>query len=81
MAPKYGAEDTVRKCHNQKDCQEVQQSKAFPGCVTIISSTRECRNHGYCQAVPQKVQPGSATIENTSRECRNQKILPGSVTT
>ena len=69
-----GVEDTVRACHNQKNCQEVsqskeikkvQQSKAFPGRVTIKISTRECRNYGYCQAVLQKVHPVSATIKST----------------
>ena len=56
-----GAENTIRECHNQKNCQEVsqskehqesEQSKVLPGSVTIKSSVRECRNHGYCQAVP-----------------------------
>ena len=64
---------TARKCHNQKNIMKVQQSKAFPGCVTMKRSTRECRNYGYCQAVLQKVHPGSATIKSTPRECRNQK--------
>ena len=69
-----GIEDTARVCHNQKNCQEVSQSKEhqesatikiFPGRVTIKSSTRECRNYGYCQAVLQKAHPGIATIKST----------------
>ena len=61
---------TARKCHNQKNTKKVQQSKALLGSVT---PKRECRNHGYLEAVPRKVHPGSATIKSTSRECRNQK--------
>ena len=87
MAPKYGAEDTVRECHNQKNCQEVQQSKAFPGCVTIISSTRECRNHGLqgtarqyhkkCnQGVLQlKTHQGSVAIKKYCQEVSQLKYL------
>ena len=68
---------TVRKWHNQKNFKKVQQSKAFPGCVTIKHSTRECGNYYYCQAVLQKVHSVSATIKSTSRECRNQKCCQG----
>ena len=81
-----GVEDTARVCHNQKNCQEVSQSKEHQESATIkrISrtshiqrSTRECRNYGYCQAVLQKVHPGSATIKSTQRKCRNQKFCQG----
>ena len=68
---------TARKCHNQKNIKKVQQSNEFPGRVTIKSSTRECRNYGYCQAVLQKVHPGSATIKSTQRKCRNQTFCQG----
>ena len=81
-----GVEDTVRDLHNQKNCQEVSQSKEHHESATIKSisrmcpmkrSTRECRNYGYCQAVLQKVHPGSATIKSTPRECHNQKYCQG----
>ena len=77
MAPTYGAEDTVRECHNQKNCQEVQQSKAFPGCVTI----RECRNHGQyhkkCnQGVLQlKTHQGSVAIKKYCQGMSQLKYL------
>ena len=65
---------TARKCHNQKNIKKMQQSKALPGSVTL---KRECRDHGYWEAVPQKVHLGSARIKSTSRECRNQKYCQG----
>ena len=68
-------------------CQLVSQSKEYQENATIKStsrkcykikcSNRECRNHRYFQAVPQKVHPRSATIKSTSRECRNQKYCQG----
>ena len=62
-------EDYVRECHNQKNCQEVSQSKEHQESATIKSISRMCHNQTFFQGVPQLlVLPGSTT-KSAFREC------------
>ena len=48
-----GVENTVRECHNQKNCQIVSQSKEHQASATIKSISRTCHNQKFYQGVPQ----------------------------
>ena len=76
------AEDTVTECHNQKNCQDVSQSKQQRESTAIRGIFRKCQN--------QKVLSGSVAIMCTDFKgvlllkvhegVSQSKILPGSVT-
>ena len=81
-----GAEGTVRECHNQKNYQEVSQSKEHQESATIKSTSRKCHTQ---KGVPHSWLLRGSTTKNASRECYNSKyikvvsqskVLPGSVT-
>ena len=82
----YGT-NLVQKCHNQKNCQEVSQSKEHQESATIKSTSRKWHNQkvlpesatimGTARQYHKTVHQGSATIKSTSRECRNQKYCQG----
>ena len=52
-------EDTVRECHNQKNCQEVSQSKEHQESATIKA---------FPNVSQSNVLPGSAAIIGTARQ-------------
>ena len=58
-----GVEDTVRVCHNQKNCQEVSQSKEHQESATIKRISRTSHNQKFYQGVSQLwVLSGSTTL-------------------
>ena len=67
----YGAEDTVRECHHQRNCQEVPQSKEHQESATIKSISMKCHNHKYYKGLPQSLVPPGSTTKSTSMECYN----------
>ena len=58
------AEDTVTECHNQKNCQDVSQSKEQRESTAIRGISGKCQNQKFYQGVLQ-----SCVL--ISRECYN----------
>ena len=66
-----GVEDTVRVCHNQKNCQEVSQSKEHQESATIKRIFRTSHNRKFYQGMPQLWVLSGSTTKSPSRECYN----------
>ena len=66
-----GVEDTARVCHNQKNCQEVSQSKEHHESATIKRISRTSHNQKFYQGVPQLWVLSGSTTKSPSRECYN----------
>ena len=76
----YGnIEDTVRVCHNQKNCQEVSQSKEHQESATIKGIFRTSHNQKFYQGVPQLWVLSGSTTKKSIQGVLQLKVHKGSV--